>query len=181
MNTSVCRVGKQQTSFCIITSRSGKIIFSLLVVNLYCHLIETTFIKVCLVLLIYFFSILTFECLFSFFLKFFHSERFFNFPFFHFLKSYFNLFYFLPFLYIGRVSSGMVAQKNRKLRIEKIGKIGDFALKNRRKIGKSKVLLSTKTASLHPVRVIIKATSPHILCSQDLDQLSQLRRSENDQ
>ena len=45
----------------------------------------------------------------------------------------------------------------RKLRIDKIGKIGNFALKNRRKIGKSKVLLSTKVASLHPIRVIIKA------------------------
>ena len=65
-------------------------------------------------------------------------------------------------------SSGMVAQKNRKLRIEKTGKIGNFALKNRRKIGKSKVLLSTKIASLHPIRVIIKATSPQIVCSQDL-------------
>ena len=43
----------------------------------------------------------------------------------------------------------MVAQKNRKLRIEKTGKIGNFALKNRRKIGKSKVLLSTKIPSLH--------------------------------
>ena len=55
--------------------------------------------------------------------------------------------------------TGMVAQKikNRKLRIKKIGKIGNFALKNRRKIGKSKVLLSTKIASLHPIRVIIKA------------------------
>ena len=85
-----------------------------------------------------------------------------------------------------RVSSGMFVQKNRKIgnsglaRIEKIGKIGNFALTNRRKIGKSKVLLSTKIASLHPIRVIIKATSPHILCSQDLDQLSRLR-SENHQ
>lgn len=86
LNTSVCRVGKQQTSFFVITSRSGKIIFSLLVVNLYCHSIETTFINVCLVLLIYFFSILTFEYLVSFLLKFFHSERFFNFPFFIFLN-----------------------------------------------------------------------------------------------
>ena len=72
-------------------------------------------------------------------------------------------------------------KENRKLRIEKIGKIGNFALKNRRKIGKSKVLLSTKIASLHPIRVIIKATSPQILCSQDLDQLWRLRRSENDE
>ena len=81
----------------------------------------------------------------------------------------------------------MFVQTNRKIgnsglaRIEKIGKIGNFALTNRRKIGKSKVLLSTKIASLHPIRVIIKATSPQILCSQDLDQLSRLRRSENDQ
>ena len=38
----------------------------------------------------------------------------------------------------------MVAQKkNRKLGIEKIGKIGNFVLKNRRKIGKSIVLSST--------------------------------------
>ena len=48
-------------------------------------------------------------------------------------------------------------------------------------MGKSKVLLSTKIASLHPIRIIIKATSPEILCSKDLDQLSWLRRSENDQ
>ena len=41
-----------------------------------------------------------------------------------------------------RVSSGMVAQKNRK--------IGNFVLRNRRKIGKSIVLLLTKTDSLHP-------------------------------
>ena len=59
--------------------------------------------------------------------------------------------------------------------------MGNFALINRRKIGKSKVLLSTKIASLQPIRVIIMATSPQILCSQDLDQLSWLRRSENDQ
>ena len=52
------------------------------------------------------------------------------------------------------MSSGTVAQKkqeNRKLRIEKIGKIGNFVLKKRRKIGKSIVLLSTKIASLHPI------------------------------
>ena len=57
--------------------------------------------------------------------------------------------------YYIRVSNGMVAQKikNRKLRIKKIGKIGNFALKNRRKIGKWKVLLSTKIASPHPVRL----------------------------
>ena len=72
----------------------------------------------------------------------------------------------------------MVAQKNRKLRIEKIEKIGNFALKNRRKIGKSTFV--GKDSLLHPIRVIIKATSPQILCSQDLDQLLQLR-SENDQ
>ena len=36
-------------------------------------------------------------------------------------------------------------------------------------------------ASLHPIRVTIKATSPQILRSQDLDQLSRLKRSENDQ
>ena len=67
----------------------------------------------------------------------------------------------------------MVAQKN--------GKIGNFVLENRRKIGKSIVLSSTKIASLHLIRVIIKATSPQLLCSQTLDQLSRLRRSENDQ
>ena len=44
--------------------------------------------------------------------------------------------------------------------MEKIGKIGNFVLKNRRKIGKSIVLSSTKTDSLHPIRVIIKDTSP---------------------
>ena len=71
------------------------------------------------------------------------------------------------------MSSGMVVQKNRK--------IGNFVLKNRRKIGKSIVVLSTKIASLHPIRAIIKATNPQLLCLQDLDQLSQLRRSENDQ
>ena len=70
----------------------------------------------------------------------------------------------------------MVAHKNRKLTIEKIGKIGNFVLKNRRKI----VLLSTKTDSLHPIRVITKATSPQFLDSQDLYQLSLVRRSEND-
>ena len=74
----------------------------------------------------------------------------------------------------------MVAHKNRKLRIEKIGKIGNFVLKNRRKIGKSIVLLSTKIDSLHPIRVITKATSPQLLDWQDLYQLSQVTRSEND-
>ena len=43
----------------------------------------------------------------------------------------------------------MVAPENRKLRIEKIEKIGNFVSKNRRKIGKSIVLLSTKIALLH--------------------------------
>ena len=73
----------------------------------------------------------------------------------------------------------MVAHKNRKLRIEKIGKIGNFVLKNRRKIGKSIVLLSIKIDSLHPIRVITKATSPQLLDSQDLYQLSQVKRGEN--
>ena len=59
--------------------------------------------------------------------------------------------------------------------------IGIFVLKNRRKIGKSIVLSSTKIASLHLITVIIKATSPQLVRSQDLDQLSQLRRRENDQ
>ena len=59
--------------------------------------------------------------------------------------------------------------ENRKLRIEKIAKIGNFVLKNGRKIGKSIVLLSTKIASLHPIRVIIKAMSPQLLRSRDLD------------
>ena len=68
-------------------------------------------------------------------------------------------------------------KENRKLRIGKIGKIGNFALKNRKKIGKSIVLI----ASLHPIRVIIKATRPQLPRSQDLDQLSRLRRSGNDQ
>ena len=79
----------------------------------------------------------------------------------------------------------MVAQinrkNNRKLRIEKIGKIGNFVLKNRRKIGKSIVLFLTKIESLHHIRVMIKAMSPQLLCLQDLDQLSQVRRRENDQ
>ena len=48
-------------------------------------------------------------------------------------------------------------------------------------MGKSIVLSSTKIASLHLIRVIIKATSPQLVCSQELDQLSQLRRGENDQ
>ena len=59
-------------------------------------------------------------------------------------------------------------KKNRKLRIEKIGKIGNFVFKNRRKIGKSIVVSSTKIASLHPIRVIIKATNSQLLCLQDL-------------
>ena len=42
--------------------------------------------------------------------------------------------------------------------LKKIGKIGNSALKNRRKIGKSIVLLLTKIPSLHPIKVIIKAT-----------------------
>ena len=75
----------------------------------------------------------------------------------------------------------MVAQKNRKLRIEKIGKIANFVFKNRRKIGKSIVVSSPKIVSLHPIGVIIKATNSQLLCLQDLDQLSRLRRSENDQ
>ena len=54
-------------------------------------------------------------------------------------------------------------------------------LKNRTKIGKSIVPLSTKIDSLHPIRVIINAASPQVLCSQDLNQLSQVGRSENDQ
>ena len=44
-------------------------------------------------------------------------------------------------------------------------------------MGKSIVLSSTKIASLHLIRVIIKAKSSQRLCSQDFDQ----RRSENDQ
>ena len=42
------------------------------------------------------------------------------------------------------------------------------------------VLSSTKIGSLHPIRAIIKASSPQLLRSLDLDQLSRLRRSEND-
>ena len=67
-------------------------------------------------------------------------------------------------------------QENRKLRIEKIRKIGNFVLRNRRKIGRSVALSSTKIG-----QVIIKATSLQLVRSQDLDHLSQLRRSENDQ
>ena len=55
------------------------------------------------------------------------------------------------------VSSGMIAQKNRK-------------------IGNSGLI-----ASLHPIKVVIKATSPQLLCSQDLHLLSRLRGSENGQ
>ena len=51
-------------------------------------------------------------------------------------------------------------------------------LKNRRKIAKSMVLLSTKIDSLQPIRAVIKATSPQLLLSQDLEKLSQVRRSE---
>ena len=47
--------------------------------------------------------------------------------------------------------------------------------KNRTKIGKSIVLLSTKIASWHLIRVMIKATSPPHLRLQDLDQLSGLK------
>ena len=79
-----------------------------------------------------------------------------------------------------RVSSSMVAHKNRKLTIEKTGKIGNFVLKNRRNIGKSTVLLSKKIDSLHPIRVITKAMCPQLLDSQDLYQLLQVKRSEND-
>ena len=50
-----------------------------------------------------------------------------------------------------RVSSALDVQKNRKLRIEKIGKIRNFVLKNRRKIGKSIALSSTKIVSQHPI------------------------------
>ena len=71
--------------------------------------------------------------------------------------------------------------ENRKLRIKKIGKIGNFVLENRRKTGKSTLISSTKIASLHLIGVIIKATSPQLLRLQDLDQLYQLRMSENDQ
>ena len=86
-------------------------------------------------------------------------------------------------------------QENRKLRIEKIGKIGNFALKNRRKIGKSKVLLSTKIASLKshnrtsyygscfpaPHKGYNKGYESSDSTFTRLDQLSRLRRSENDQ
>ena len=75
----------------------------------------------------------------------------------------------------------MVAQKNRK--IENSGlknrKNRKFRIKNRRKVGKTVVLSSTKVASLHLIRVIIKATSAQLLRPQDLDQLLRLRRSEN--
>ena len=79
------------------------------------------------------------------------------------------------------MSSRMVAQKNRKIGnsgLRKKEKIGNFVLKNRRKIGQSIVLLSTKIAFLHLIRVIIKATSPQLARSKDLDQLFLFRRSE---
>ena len=68
--------------------------------------------------------------------------------------------------------------KNLHITVLKL-EIGIFVLKNRRKIGKS--LSSTKIASLYLITVRIKATSPQLVRSQDLDQLSQLRRLENDQ
>ena len=74
----------------------------------------------------------------------------------------------------------MVAQKNRKIgkfRIEKIGKTGNFAVKKKEKNRKMKSTFVDKDSLPAPR----KATSPQILCSQDLDQLSRLRRSENDQ
>ena len=74
--------------------------------------------------------------------------------------------------------------KNRKIGnsgLRKKEKQETLHKKNRRKIGKSRVLLSTKIASRHLIRVMIKATSPPHLRLQDLDQLSGLRRSENDQ
>ena len=77
--------------------------------------------------------------------------------------------------------SAMVVRKKREigiLRIEKIGKMGNFVL---RKLGKSILLSSTKIVSLHPIRVIIKATSPQLLCAQGLDQLLGLRRRGSDQ
>ena len=48
-------------------------------------------------------------------------------------------------------------------------------------MGKSILLSSTKIASPYLIRILIKATSPQLVCSQELDQLSQLRRGENDQ
>ena len=45
-------------------------------------------------------------------------------------------------------------------------------------MGTSIVLLSTNIAFLHLIRVIIKATSPQLVRSKDLDQLLLLRRSE---
>ena len=83
-----------------------------------------------------------------------------------------------------RVSSRMVAQINRKIGksgLRELVKIGNFVLKNRRKIGKSIVLFLTKIDSLHHIRVIIKATSPQLQHLQDLDQLSPAGRHENDQ
>ena len=83
-----------------------------------------------------------------------------------------------------RVSSRMVAQINRKIGksgLRELVKIGNFVLKNRRKIGKSIVLFLTKIDSLHHIRVIIKATSRQLQRLQDLDQLSQAGRHENDQ
>ena len=59
--------------------------------------------------------------------------------------------------------------------------MGNFVLKK----GENKKINSTfrvaKIAPLHPIGVVIKATSPRLLRSEELDQLSRLRRSENDQ
>ena len=99
------------------------------------------------------------------------------------MKKYFQNPEGLPFKAIPGCPAPLLLKKqeNRKLRIEKIGKIGNFVLKNRRKIGEPIILSLTKIVFLHPIRVIIKATCPQLLRSQDLNQLSRLRRSENDQ
>ena len=62
--------------------------------------------------------------------------------------------------------------------MEKIGKIENFVLKKRRKIGKSILFSSIKIDCLHSIRVVIKVTSPKLLRSQHLDQLSRLRKSD---
>ena len=70
-------------------------------------------------------------------------------------------------------------KENRNFKIEKIG---NFVLKKLEKNRKINVVLSsTKIASRHLIRVIMRATSPQLLRSQELDQLLRLRRSENDQ
>ena len=81
------------------------------------------------------------------------------------------------------MSSGMVSPKRRKIGNSGLRKNNrKLCIKKLKKNRKINVVLSpTKIASPHLIRVIMGATSPQLLRSQDLDQLLRLRRSENDQ